>query len=329
MVDLNEEQFRPIKITQGAERAGDISDMATRMVATYNATDSATREAGANYYPREAHGAARAIASGVHPDSAMGKFLRTMPSAGQMQRLQRGPTSPVKPNEEYEQHVRRAAGAIARLSPSGGGMHWESNPAAAYEAGRLPEADVQKLMRGGTKEQRQKTRQDVLGKGALSRASSHDVIHAQRIMTGQVAPEEDIKTGEHPERVKIGSFYHNIAHPDTSPYSTIDARQHDTLTGVRRPWKKTDFRELRAKGRYDMLEEAQRQATMRINMGRYSRGEEGLTPSGTQSITWLGDRAAQEYGFGNQGGKGRKGHTTPLGQEGMAPHSRFTESRDA
>jgi hypothetical protein len=63
----------------------------------------------------------------------------------------------------------------------------------------------------------------------LNRQPSRAIIHAHAIAMGKEATEEAIPTGD--RRIKVGSFYENIAEPDTSPHTTVDFRAHDIAAG--------------------------------------------------------------------------------------------------
>lgn len=133
----------------------------------------------------------------------------------------------------------RATAAIARLSPSGGGMDWNKNVPAAHEALHLSEGDADKVAHGNRAPVRNKT---------LRHAANADIGKAWDVLHGHAEPEGSLSTQ------KIGHFYSNIRHPSgdvpqatqarhpefwgkVNPKgSTIDGRADSIVKGHHVPW---------------------------------------------------------------------------------------------
>lgn len=133
----------------------------------------------------------------------------------------------------------RATAAIARLSPSGGGMDWNKNVPAAHEALHMSEDDADKVTRGNRAPVRNKT---------LRHASNQDIGKAWGVLHGDIEPESALTTQ------KIGHFYSNIRHPSgdipqatqerhpefwgkVNPKgSTVDGRADSIIKGHHVPW---------------------------------------------------------------------------------------------
>lgn len=336
--------FSPVPVSpEGSpEYENTVNSMADRIVKTYLAATERgdiNSRLGERFYSRDAHGAARALAAGWNPDEGAGKALRSLASPGERGEPE-GPTMPVNTNtpyrQEFEHRVRRAAGVMARLSPQ---TDWDLNVKQAHEIFQgLPDETVSNLMhdkRDTSQPVDKKTgkhpRVTVMGGNgevsSLNRQPSHAILHARAIARGEIEPEDDIATDE-AHRVKIGSFYHNIVNPDTSPHTTIDFRAHDIATGemhatgMNRHISRTALRPgskgHEQKQRYTMLEEAHRRATSIINDKHADRRlqKQPLQPKQVQAVTWWGEKHHEdELGLSNKNGvgKGREGRT-PLGQ---------------
>ena len=354
-------EAHPVPVTHdAAQDNATIDRMAGRIVQTYQAAPPQNHAVGERFYSHDANGAARSIANGQDPNSHLGKFDRSIPAPES-----RGPgsTNPSwghsaanqplsRSREDFEGRLHRASGAIAQLSPQ---TEWETNVRQAHEAHHLPETAtgaLGRLQRGDLdpsrkpnkqgKLQRYEVHDDAGQKMALNKQPSASILKAHEIAQGFSAPEATVASGPD-DRVKIGSFMHNVEHPQTSPHTTVDFRAHDIATGTLRatsepreisksgkppregkaPSKAYDSRQ-----RYLMIEEAHNRATDHINehLPHLRQQEAPLQPKQVQAVTWWADKDSQDAQMGGvakgghlhagKGGKalGREALGKPVGQ---------------
>lgn len=301
---LAADQFKPLDVPKD-QQAHDatVENMAHRIVSTYLQSNHAERDMGEKFYSQDAHGAARALNLGVDPNSSVGHMMRTTPSPREQSAAWRGGKDISLPstastnspaNESIRQGVRRGAGTLARLSPQTG---WEDNVKQAHEAYSLPDETVHDLMndkRGGLK-----------GK-VLNRQPSANVVHAAKIAKGQETPEQNIATGS--KRVKIGSFFENIADPDTSKATTVDFRAHDISAGQLLPTGTN--RGMSSKKRYDMFEQAHDRAADILNKEHPTERNQAapLQSKQVQATAWWTDKRNVEDRLGGAHQKGAHLH---------------------
>lgn len=188
----------------------------------------------------------------------------------------------------------RATAAIARLSPSGGGMNWARNVPAAHEANALSDKQVGQVAKGN--------RSSLAGKN-LKHAANADVATAHGVLHGSIDPEDALTTK------KIGHFYMNIRHPQgggpqgahgeavraahPSFYkkvddagATVDGRADSILKGYHVPWG-SDIGLTSSQGRYDYENSVYKQASKEI----------GVRAHAGQATVWT---------VGEEAGKGKK-----------------------
>lgn len=325
---LNEQQFQPLPVpSEPGAYNQQVGEMANRIVQTYNAAGPEEHAAGEHFYSREAHGAARSIAANIHPDSAMGQLIRSNPHPSE--RVALGPVEQVQQNAQFEHRVNQAAGVIARLSPQ---TDWGQNVTQAHEAFHMPEQALNDLitnkrdMSGQPNKKGEYPRAPVVdeqgNKMALNNQPSASIIKAVEIARGE-DPEKYVKS-EESQRVKIGSFKENVAHPDTSPHVTVDFRAHDIAagqllsTGTNRGISKTPkagstragTKAAEEKARYNMFEDAHKRATDIINDKRRADSpslipnipshDVDLQPKQVQAVTWWADKNAQDTAMGGK-----------------------------
>jgi hypothetical protein len=250
------------------------------VVNSYTSATPAEKRGGANWY-KSAHRQAAHIGAGVDPGKPRSErrkeFGQYLTSTGPAERAE---------------NTARAAATIARLSPSGGGMNWERNVPAAYEAGQMSHEDAAKVRSGD--------RSPLKGKN-LRFASNQDVGKAHELAHGDKSPEEVL-----PMHLKTGSFFKNINKPMSSQDVTVDARSHDIASGTRNKWG-TNLG-LGSTGRYNYFADVHKEAARQL----------GMRPHQVQATSWVADkRHAQEQGVGavhdaqgnriKGGGGGRQG----------------------
>jgi hypothetical protein len=286
-----------------------------RIVSTYVSSTPEQQKSGKTWY-RQAHRAAVTVANGEDP--GIGNNTPAM---------KRGVYR--KPGVTDE-HVDRAAGAIARLSPSmPAGMDWEHNAQAAHETGKLNDNQADRINRGlpGARY--------IRGNSSLHHAGEHAIVHAHGILKGDVSPEEDLnqtpgRSGPLDARKKAGSFYRNIKDPMHSNEVTVDARAVGIAAG-----KRVGFKDVAPQagkmegGRYKDYEGAYQDATSIINSHLEQAGKTAnLMPHHVQATTWLADKTDLESKINPTGAKGGHLHAgaggvasshrdfpTPAGQE--------------
>lgn len=184
--------------------------------------------------------------------------------------------------------VEHASGVIAAVSPN---MDWERDNIAAFDElkglkSRQWEAihdSANQVPIIGTDGRRSKPKrteaaEEALHGLSLAKAPDKNLIKAHRIFVKGEHPDVVLNRRDNP---KIHSFHHNIAHPDTSPYVTVDGRMSDELVDARRPWKQN--RNINssaltngAQSRYDRMEES---------VSRVAE-QEGIRPLQLQAINW-------------------------------------------
>lgn len=303
---VSPDQFKAVAIPKSTSaRSRTVNQMSHRIVQTYLQATPAEHKLGERFYTQDAHGSARALASGHDPNGPTGKLLRTMPSPGERaSEWQHGDTSalPETPaRKAFEGKVTQQAGVLARLSPQ---TSWENNIKQAHEVHSLHQDTVNQLMQGD--------RSGLKGT-TLNNQPSNTIIHAHAIHTGQETPGEAIHgagEGDEKNRVKVGSFFHNIAQPDTSPHTTVDFRAHDIAAG--RLLNTSVNRGLSSKGRYSMFEEAHERAASLINDKHSDRRGQAapIQPKQVQAVTWWTDKNHQDKAMGGK----IKGTDLPAGR---------------
>ena len=268
-----------------------------RIVSSYLAASPEQQHQGKTWY-RKAHRAAVTVANGEAP--GVGNYTKAMKRGVYRQ-----------PGVTQE-HVERAAGAIARLSPSmPAGMDWEHNAQAAHEVGKLSDkqADAINQDRPGARR--------ISGNTALHHAGGHAIGHARAILQGEVTPEEDLnekvshKTGKTTDvRKKAGSFYRNIANPMHSPEVTVDARSAGVASGKRVGFEDVSREVGKLEGsRYKGYEGDYQEATGIINQHLAQAGKPPVLPHHVQAGSWLADKADLEKSMGTgNGGRARGAH---------------------
>lgn len=267
--------FKPIKpkdVTP-AEREQHVQNV----VRSVQAATPSERRGGAQWYQR-AHRDAVTLAAGANP--------RT-PGRSRREALK---SFRALPESEQKPRVEQAAGAVARLSPSGGGMNWERNVPAVHELGKMSGSQVDQVSRGN--------RSSLAGKN-LRFASNRDIVSAHAVLHGDARPEDVL-----PMNLKTGHFYKNIAEPGKGHGATIDARSHDIALGQRQTWDTN--RGLQSAGRYKHFEDVHSEAAKRL----------GMSPEGTQATSWVADkRAASAQGVGLAHNSGTTGQA-PVRRQG-------------
>lgn len=264
--------FKPIQPKQvtPAEREQHVQNVV-------NSVQSATpseRRNGAQWYAR-AHRTAVTLAAGANP-AAPGRTRRTA-----MKDFAH------KPPVEQHEAVNRAAGVMARLSPSGGGMTYERSIGAVHDLGKMTDRSIGQVNRG--------QRQSLTGSN-LRFASNRDIVSAHAVLHGDAKPEDVL-----PMKLKTGHFYKNISEPGKHG-ATIDARSHDIALGERHGWHTN--RGLQSAGRYKHFEDVHGEAANRL----------GMTPDAVQATSWVADkRKALNAG---------QGKNTAISQRGQAPRTR-------
>ena len=323
--------FKPVPVhEQGTpEYEHSVNSMRDNIVHTYLAATPAEHELGERFYTRDAHGAARSIAFGVDPSSGMGRVARSMPHHSEMatdaakaEGIGHSAANPCPENPYAAERVHRAAGVLARLSPQ---TEWETNVRQAHETFHMDRDATQALgnLRSNARDTtakpnakgehpRVQVRNDAGQKMDLNKQPTDTILKAHAIATGSARP-EDYVAMDPTHRVKIGSFAHNIEHPDTSPHTTVDFRAHDIATGqllststgrgLSRTGKNTRGPEGK---RYDMLEEAHNRAAAVINEHHADRRQQSapLQAKQVQGVTWWADKNFQDERMGGVMGGG-------------------------
>jgi hypothetical protein len=267
-----------------------------RIVSTYLASSPEQQRSGRTWY-KKSHRAAVTVAKGEDP--GIGTYTPAM---------KRGVYRPPGLTDEK---IDRAAGTIARLSPSmPAGMNWEHNAQAAYEVGKLTDPQVSAISHSGDRARY------VPGNSSLHHAGEHAIVHAHAIATGQTTPEADLnqKAGSHgpiDDRKKAGSFYRNIKDPLHSTEVTVDARAVGIAAGHRVGFKDVAEQAGSMSGqRYKDYEHAYQDATDIVNAHLDQAGKTAkLAPHMVQATTWLTDKADLEKKMGtDNGGLARGSH---------------------
>ncbi len=280
--------FTPDKSTGKSLDQQEHANRVNRIVSTYMSSTPQQRHAGTTWYGK-AHRAAVTVAKGEDP--GVGYYTKAM---------KRGVYRPPGLSDEK---VDRAAGAIARLSPSmPAGMDWEHNAQAAYETGKLSDEQVSDINKDSSKRY-------VPGTTSLKHAAGAAIVHAHAILTGKVSAEEDLNTkpGAHgplPDRQKIGTFYHNIKAAGHSNEATVDARSAGITAGKRLGFHDVAPQVGSLRGeRYMDYERAHQDATEVINQHLAQVGKTAnLTPPRVQATTWLADKEDLDSKMGNANG---------------------------
>lgn len=332
--------FKPVPVHEPGtpEYEHTVNNMRDRIVSTYLAATPAEHRLGERFYSRDAHGAARAIALGHDPSSDIGKVMRATPHHSELAtdaaKKDAGwghSAANPRPQSELGAHVasrlHRAAGVLARLSPQ---TEWETNVRQAHEAWHMDENATQALENIRTNARdtsakpnkkgefpRVQVRNDAGEKMELNKQPNDAIRKAHEIATGSAQP-EDYVAMDPVHRVKIGSFAHNIEHPDTSPHTTVDFRAHDIAHGQllststdrglsASPASKA--RDLKGR-RYDMFEEAHNRAANVINEQHPDRRQQSqpLHAKQVQGVTWWADKNHQDQALGGTTGVAQGGH---------------------
>lgn len=278
-----------------------------RIVSTYMSSTPAQQHSG-NVWYRQAHRAAVTVAKGEDP--GIGNNTKAM---------KRGVYRPPGLSDDS---VDRAAGAIARLSPSmPAGMNWEHNAQAAHEVSKLSDSQVSDIAADSSKRY-------VPGTHSLKHAGNTAIVHASAILKGTVTPEQDLNTkpGAHgpvPDRQKIGSFYHNIKDPMKSNEVTVDARSAGITVGKRVGFADVAEQVGKLGGqRYGDFEKAHQDATEVINQHLAQQGKTAkLVPNQVQATSWLADKTDLEKKINPGGTSGGHLHAGPGGR--AATHRDF------
>lgn len=213
-------------------------------------------------------------------------------------------------------HDERATAAIARLSPSGGGMDWDKNVPAAHQVNKMSAEQVDQAAGGN---------RSSLAGGPAKHASNYDIGKAHAVMHGQADPEEILTTQ------KIGHFYGNIRgsqamktaaanHPEHDKFygkvdpngSTVDGRADSIIKGRHVNWG-TNIG-LSTQGRYD------NESGVYKDAGR----QEGVSARTMQATTWTAGEMA-----GRKGGGARKTHGAPLDYTSYSPGASMKERHQA
>lgn len=287
----------PIAKKGTPEYEATVNRMADNIVHSYVASaqnPDVSRE-GERFYSDDAFGAAHAISRGVDPDSRLGRLYRRRPIGAKTHGY-----ADVHPDINVARHspeqlpgIHQAAGVLARLSPQTG---WEKNVTQAHEAYQAdPDGPMMQNVRAHAAG-------EISGRNripnSLNDQPSANIVKAVDMAHGR-ASTEDYVTHEGSKRYKIGSFYENIVHPSTSPYTTVDFRHHDIATGQLldtsgEPRSNTARARgsMQSRGRYDMFEDATNRATDRINQdyGHLRLQNEPLKPHQVQAVSWWGDK---------------------------------------
>lgn len=247
-----------------------------RIVSTYMSSTPEQQHSG-NVWYRQAHRAAVTVAKGEDP--GIGNNTKAM---------KRGV---YRPPGLTDDSVDRAAGAIARLSPSlPAGMNWEHNAQAAHEVSKLSDSQVSAINKDSAARK-------VPGTSSLKHAGGSAIVHAHAILSGKVTPEADLnqKPGAHgpvEDRQKIGTFYHNIKSACSNEV-TVDARSAGITVGKRIGFQDVAEQVGKLGGqRYHDFEAAHQDATDIINQHLAQQGKTAkLTPPAVQATTWLADKS--------------------------------------
>lgn len=310
-----------------------VNTMADRIVNSYvaSARNKMNEIEGERFYTHEAHGAATALAGGMNPDEGAGRVLRMTGNrplrpyeAGEASSLYSGPTTAMHRHAAgewqnavsgpgHQERLQRAAGVLARLSPQTG---WDKNVTQANAAYQMdPEGKTMQMVRANaTGQGPRRAVIDASGAtSALNDQTSDNIARAVDIAHGRAPVGEHVKTGPK-ERVKIGSFYENIVHPDTSPYTTVDFRHHDVAYGQLLDTggaPRSNTAKVRSNmknvSRYRMIEEATSRATDRINREHADlrMQPEPLLPHQIQAAVWWGDKRDVDRKFAEYPGAKR------------------------
>lgn len=302
----------PTHKTGTPEYEASVNQMADNIVHSYvaSAQDPGVSREGERFYSDDAFGAAHAISRGVDPDSRVGRLYRRRPIGAKTSGY-----ADVHPDINVERHapeqlpgIHQAAGVLARLSPQTG---WEKNVTQAHQAYTIdPDGPAMQNVRAHAAKQTP-VRNRV--PGALNYQPSDNIVKAVDMAHGR-ASTEDYVTHEGSRRFKIGSFYNNIIHPSTSPYTTVDFRHHDIATGQLldtsgEPRSNTARARgsMQSKGRYNMFEEATNRAADRINAEHADLRlqNEPLKPHQVQAVSWWGDKLDVDRRFAEYPGARR------------------------
>lgn len=328
----------PVHAPGTPEHETAVNNMRDNIVQTYLAATPDEHRLGERFYSRDAHGAARALAHGVDPSSDVGKVMRATPhhselatdAAKQDAGWGHSAANP-KPQSALggymSERLHRAAGVLARLSPQ---TEWETNVRQAHEAFGMHEnatqalSNVQNNVRDPSGKPNAKgefprvqVRDDAGSKMELNKQPNDAIRKAHEIATGK-AQAEDYVAMDPTHRVKIGSFAHNIEHPDTSPHTTVDFRAHDIAQGQLLSTStdrglsaspKAVKRDLKGR-RYDMFEEAHNRAAGVINEQHADRRQQSqpIQPKQVQGVTWWADKNHQDTAMGGTTGVAQGGH---------------------
>jgi hypothetical protein len=281
-----------------------------RLISTYNAATPEQRHSGATWYSG-AHRAAVTVASGRDP-GVVPEGQRSTKAIKQ---------GVYRPPGVGTADVERAAGVIARLSPSmPAGMNWENNPRAAHELYKMTpgqRAAASEVSAKGSAARR------VNGNTSLQHSGGSHIAHATAILEGHETPEENLNQtiGRRGDRLdtrkKAGSFMRNIASPSTSHEVTVDARSAGIASHHRVGFSEVakDLGNL-AGARYHDYEAAHQEAAGIINQHLKAAGKPPIMPHQLQATTWIADKQGQEYGQGNRTHSGgRASFRQPFGQE--------------
>jgi hypothetical protein len=199
-------------------------------------------------------------------------------------------------------HTDRATAAIARLSPSGGGMDWAKNPQAAKDVIHLNDAQADMVASGN---------RSPVKNTNLKYASNYDIGKAHAVTHDTNTQPQDTLTTQ-----KIGHFYSNIRHPEGE--GSISA-EHATRHGDF--YNKVDPGGATVDGRADSILKGRHVAwgtpTGLGNQKRYdyesgvykqAAAETGIKHAhAAQAMAWTAGEMA-----GRKGGGGHKEHGAPL-----------------
>lgn len=307
---LSTGQFTPDKSAGKDLDVHEHANRVNRLVSTYLAASPEQRHGGATWYGG-AHRAAVTVASGRDP-GIIPQGARSTPS------IKQGVYRP--PNVSADD-VNRAAGVIARLSPSmPAGMDWEHNPRAAHELYRMTPKQRERASQGGAEGAAGRR---VNGNRALQHSGGAHVANATEILEGRETPEQNLnqtigRRGDRRDtRKKAGSFMRNITDPAHSSEVTVDARSAGIAGHHRVKFDEVSQTYGKLEGqRYHDFEGAHQEATQIVNQHLAAAGHSPILPHQLQATTWVADKQGQEFGQGNMSkGGGRKNFRMPFGQE--------------
>jgi hypothetical protein len=333
--------FKPVPVHEPGtpEHEAAVTGMRDNIVKTYLAATPAEHTLGERFYTRDAHGAARAMATGQNPSEGVGRVMRETPhhqelatDAAKRDASWGHSAANPKPQTPLGAHVaervHRAAGVLARLSPQ---TEWETNVRQAHEAHHMSEnatgalhniatgaVDTSRKPNAKGEFPRPEVRNDAGQKMDLNKQPNEAIRKAHEIASGKARP-EDYVAMDPTHRVKIGTFAQNIEHPGTSPNVTVDFRTHDISVGKllststarglsANPKSKT--RDVAGR-RYDMLDEAHSRAAAYVNENHPDRRLQSnpIDAKQMQAVTWWADKNHQDESMGGvmSGGHFRAG----------------------